>query len=71
MKEGIHPDYHEITVKMTDGTEYKTMSTYGKKGDVLTLDIDPLTHPVWTGNSGHLMESDQLTRFNDRFGGFF
>ena len=24
MKDGIHPDYHEITVLMTDGTTYKT-----------------------------------------------
>ena len=23
MKKDIHPDYHEITVIMTDGTEYK------------------------------------------------
>ena len=27
MKKDIHPDYHEITVIMTDGTEYKTKST--------------------------------------------
>ena len=40
MKEGIHPDYHEITVVMTDGTSYKTRSTYGKEGDTLRLDID-------------------------------
>jgi hypothetical protein len=33
MKEGIHPDYHEITVMMTDGSSYKTRSTYGKAGD--------------------------------------
>jgi len=30
MKDGIHPDYHEITVVMTDGTSYLTRSTYGK-----------------------------------------
>ena len=29
MKEGIHPDYHEITVVMTEGSSYKTRSTYG------------------------------------------
>ena len=27
MKKDIHPDYHEITIIMTDGTEYKTKST--------------------------------------------
>ncbi|HIC71213.1 MAG TPA: 50S ribosomal protein L31, partial [Alphaproteobacteria bacterium] len=28
MKKDIHPDYHEIAVIMTDGTEYKTRSTW-------------------------------------------
>ena len=39
MREKIHPDYHEITIIMTDGTEYKTKSTMGKAGDTLKLDI--------------------------------
>jgi large subunit ribosomal protein L31 len=41
MKPELHPDYHTITVKMTDGTEFTTRTTWGKKGDVLHLDIDP------------------------------
>ena len=41
MKPGIHPEYHRITIKMTDGSEYSTRSTYGKEGDTLALDIDP------------------------------
>ena len=45
MKKDIHPDYHEITVIMTDGSEFKTRSTYGSAGDSLRLDIDPKTHP--------------------------
>ena len=49
MKKDIHPDYHEITLVMTDGSERKTRSTMGKPGDVLKLDIDPKTHPAWTG----------------------
>ena len=34
---------------MTDGTEFYTYSTYGAEGDKLKLDIDPKTHPAWTG----------------------
>ena len=49
MKEGIHPDYHEITIVMTDGSTYPTRSTYGKAGDTLRLEIDPKSHPAWTG----------------------
>jgi ribosomal protein L31 len=46
MKAGVHPDYHEIKVVMTDGTEYKTRSCYGKPGDTLRLDIDPKSSGV-------------------------
>lgn len=49
MKKGIHPDYHEITYVMTDGTEVKTKTTWGKAGDKMTLEIDPKSHPAWTG----------------------
>ena len=32
MKEKIHPDYHKITVVMTDGTSFETKSTGAKAG---------------------------------------
>ena len=51
MKAEIHPNYHTITVVMTDGTEYQTRSTWGKEGDKLNLDIDSKSHPAWTGGS--------------------
>ena len=54
MKDGIHPDYHEITVVMTDGTTYKTRSTYGKAGETLHLDINTKSHPAWTGGQQRL-----------------
>ena len=41
MKTDIHPEYHEITVVMTDGTTYQTRSTWGSPGDTMKLDIDP------------------------------
>ena len=37
MKQDTHPDYHFITVVMTDGTSYRTRSTYGKEGATLNL----------------------------------
>ena len=40
MKAAGHPDYHMITVKMTDGTEFQTRSTWGNEGETLTLDMD-------------------------------
>jgi len=69
MKANIHPDYHMIKVVMTDGTEYMTRSTYGSDGAVLNLDIDPKTHPAWTGGSAQLMDrGGRLSRFSARFG---
>ena len=38
MKTEIHPDYHTVTVKMTDGVEFKTRTTWGKSGDTLHLE---------------------------------
>lgn len=69
MKAETHPDYHFIKVVMTDGTEYMTRSTYGKDGDTLNLDIDPKTHPAWTGGSQALLDrGGRLSRFNQKFG---
>jgi|SRR6185295_8263314 len=70
MKPGIHPEYHPIKVKMTDGTEYTTRSTWGKAGDTLQLDIDSKSHPAWTGGQQQLLDrGGRLTRFNKRFSG--
>ncbi len=68
MKEGIHPEYHEITVIMTDGSQFTTRSTYGKAGDSLRLDVDPKSHPAWTGGGLKLVDSGgQVAKFNKRF----
>jgi large subunit ribosomal protein L31 len=70
MKAAIHPNYHFIKVVMTDGTEYMTRSTYGKDGDTMNLDIDPKTHPAWTGGTQQLMDrGGRLSRFNSKFSG--
>ncbi len=70
MKADTHPKYHMIKVVMTDGTEFTTRSTYGNEGDQLNLDIDPLTHPAWTGGSQHLLDrGGRLSKFNNRFSG--
>ena len=71
MKKDIHPDYHFVTVKLNDGTIYKTRTTWGSKGDTMTLDIDPSTHPAWTGGQHNLLDrGGRLSRFNKRFKDF-
>lgn len=71
MKSEIHPNYHTIKVVMTDGTEFTTRSTWGKDGDTMHLDIDPKSHPAWTGGSQQLLDrGGRLSRFQKKFSGF-
>ncbi|MAY29603.1 MAG: 50S ribosomal protein L31 [Aurantimonas coralicida] len=70
MKDKIHPDYHTITVVMTNGTEYQTRSTWGSDGDKMNLDIDPTSHPAWTGGNQQLLDrGGRVSRFKKRYEG--
>jgi large subunit ribosomal protein L31 len=69
MKADTHPDNHFIKIVMTDGTEFQTRSTYGKEGDVLTLDIDSKSHPAWTGGQQQITDrGGRVSRFAKKFG---
>ena len=69
MKKDTHPDYHTITVALTNGSTFETRSTYGSEGDTLTLDIDPDTHPAWTGGNTQLLDrAGRVSKFNEKFG---
>jgi len=69
MKKDIHPKYHTINVVMTDGTKFQTRSTWGKEGDTLNLDIDPKSHPAWTGGQQQLVDrGGRVSKFNQKFG---
>ena len=54
---------------MTDGSTFKTRSCYGKEGDTLRLDIDPKSHPAWTGIQRIMDTGGQVAKFNKRFAG--
>lgn len=70
MKKDIHPNYHFITVKQTDGSMYQSRSTWGKEGDTMTLEIDPIVHPAWHADmKTQVLEKGQLNKFQNRFGG--
>ena len=70
MKKEGHPKYHEITVELTDGSSYTTRSTWGEPGGVLKLEIDPKSHPAWTGIQRLVDSGGQVAKFNKRFEGF-
>ncbi len=70
MKKDIHPEYHDIDVKMTDGTIVKMRSTWGSEGDTLALDIDPTVHPAWTGGSSRLLDTGgRVSKFKKKYEG--
>ena len=67
MKKKIHPNYHKINVVMTDGSKFETMSTWGKEGDTLKLDIDPKSHAAWTGGSQKILDKGRVSKYNKKF----
>ena len=70
MKKDIHPDYHFIDVKMTDGSILKMRSTWGKEGDTLALEVDPTVHPAWTGGGTRLLDTDgRVSKFKKKYEG--
>jgi len=70
MRKGIHPDYHTINVKMTDGTVVEMKSTYGAEGETLSLEIDPSVHPAWTGGGTRLMDAGgRVSKFKKKYEG--
>ncbi len=70
MKKDIHPDYHLIDVKLTDGTVVQMKSTWGAEGDQLALEIDPSSHPAWTGGSSRLMDAGgRVSKFKKKYEG--
>ena len=67
MKKGIHPNYHNIKVVMTDGSNFETRSTWGKEGDSLKLDIDPKSPPAWIGGTQKVMDKGRVSKFFKKF----
>lgn len=67
-----HPKQHLINVKMTDGSQFQIMTSWGKEGETLTLDVDPKNHPAWQadGKSTINANDERVSKFNAKFGNF-
>ena len=64
MREGIHPKYHEVTVRCACGNTWKTHST---KQD-LHLEICSACHPFFTGRQKLIDTEGRVERFTKKFG---
>jgi large subunit ribosomal protein L31 len=67
MKKGIHPDYKEITVVLSDGTEMKTRSTMNPEGGVFKSEVDSKNHPFYNKNQKLQKKAGRIDRFNRRY----
>lgn len=63
MKEGIHPEYKEMTVKCACGAEYKTRSTK----ENIRVDICSKCHPFFTGKQKLVDTGGRVDRFKKRY----
>ena len=70
MKTGINQSYIDKKKVMSDGSVATTRSTWGKAGDKMTLEIDPKSHPAWTGVYRLVDTGGQLSKFKNKFGAF-
>lgn len=63
-KEGIHPNYHDTTVRCACGTSFQTRSTH--KGDIV-LEICSACHPFFTGKQKLIDTAGRVERFRQKF----
>ena len=64
MKQGIHPDYVECTVRCSCGNTFVTRSTKSE----LKIDICNACHPFYTGTQKLIDTGGRVQRFADKFG---
>ncbi len=67
MKKGIHPEYKELTVVLSDGTELKTRSTLNAKDGIYKSEVDSKNHPFYNKDQKIQKKADRIDRFNRRY----
>lgn len=65
MKQGIHPDYHNVNVQCACGNVFETRSTL--KGEELHVEICSACHPFFTGKQKLVDTAGRVDRFNKRY----
>ena len=64
MKEGIHPDYKQTTIKCACGAVIETGSTK----ENINVEICSNCHPFYTGKAKFIDAAGRVEQFNKRFG---
>ncbi|MCC2617182.1 50S ribosomal protein L31 [Aestuariibacter halophilus] len=64
MKQGIHPEYNEITAVCSCGNKMAIRSTLNKD---LNLDVCSACHPFYTGKQRNVDTGGRVDKFKKRF----
>ena len=65
MKQGLHPQYHQASVKCNCGNEFVTGST--REG--IRVEVCSKCHPFYTGSQKFLMDSGgRVEKFRKKYG---
>ena len=65
VREGIHPEYHQVTVKCNCGNEFVTGSTNKE----IRVEVCSKCHPFYTGSQKLLLEAGgRVEKFNKKYG---
>jgi len=64
MRQGIHPEYNEVTATCSCGNVMKIRSTVNHD---LNLDVCGECHPFYTGKQRDVATGGRVDRFNKRF----
>lgn len=64
MKQGIHPDYQEITVTRSCGNTFQTGSTMNKN---LHVEVCAACHPFYTGKQKILDTAGRIDKFRQKY----
>lgn len=64
MKQGIHPEYREVTVHCACGNTFRTRSTVKD----IHVEICSVCHPFYTGRQRIVDTAGRVDRFNQKWG---
>jgi len=67
MKDGIHPEYKDVTITCVCGTIYETRST----ANISKIDICGACHPFYTGKQKVMDTEGRIEKFQKKYGSAF
>ena len=66
MKQGIHPDYHDVSVTCSCGNQFVTKSAMAK--EAFNIEVCSECHPFYTGKQKIVDTAGRVERFRQKYG---